>query len=375
MTEIDYYDALSVSRSASPEEIKKAYRQLALKWHPDKNPGDVTAETKFKEIAEAYEVLSDPERRALYDRYGHQGLKAKGFNEPHFSSVQDIFSHFSEIFEGSVFEDLFGGRRRSGGARAGNDLRAEVEVTLEEVVTGVKKTIELRRQVACEECAGSGSRGRSKPTPCPTCKGYGQVESVQGFFSIRRTCPKCHGEGLTVSDPCSRCRGEGRHPARASVEVQIPPGVREGNQLRIHGEADVGVRGGPSGDIYCLIREKRHEFFAREGDDILCEVPISFSDAALGARVEVPTLRGKAELSIPAGTGSGDLLRLKGQGLPSIEGRSVGHLIARVVLETPRKLTPKMRQLFEDLRSAESSTSQPGRTGFFEKIRQYLKGT
>ncbi len=368
MTEIEYYEALGVSREASGEEIKKAYRQLALKWHPDKNPGDKNAERMFKEVAEAFEVLSDPEKRALYDRYGHQGLRSRG-SQPGFASADDILSHFSELFEG-----FFGSSRRSG-PRGGSDLRAELQLTLEEIATGTMKTLELRRQVKCEECSGSGSRGKSKASTCATCKGYGQVESVQGFFSIRRTCPRCHGEGTLISDPCSRCRGDGRHPGRVEIPVEVPAGVREGNQIRIHGEGDVGLRGGPGGDIYCLIREKKHDLFTREGDDIHFEVPISFSDAALGSRVEVPTLRGKVEVNVPPSSHSGEMLRLRGQGLPSLEGRGIGSLIVRIVVETPKKLTPRMRELFEELRGLESSASLPTREGFFERIKKYLKGS
>ncbi len=376
MPEIDYYEALGVSRSASPEEIKKAYRQLALKWHPDKNPGDASAEDRFKEIAEAYEVLCDPDRRQLYDRYGHSGLKARGYSEPHFTTVEDIFEHFSDVFEGSVFEGLFGGgrqRSRRGGGRGGENLRVEVELSLEEVATGAQRSVEIRRQVPCEDCSGCGSRQGSKPVSCPTCRGFGQVESVQGFFSIRRACPRCHGEGAVIGDPCSRCRGEGRHQGKREVVISVPAGVHEGNQLRMHGEGDAGARGGPSGDLYCLIRERRHELFTREGDDILCEVPISFSEAALGAKVDVPTLRGKAEVTIPAGTQSGEMLRLRGQGLPSLEGGGAGSLIVRVVVETPRKLNAKMRELLDELRKAESSASHPARSGFFEKIKSYFK--
>lgn len=369
MTEIDYYESLGVSRKASIEEIKKAYRQLALKYHPDKNPGDASAERLFKEVAEAFEVLSDPEKRAIFDRYGYQGLRSRGHSQPGFASTEDVFNHFSELFEG-----FFGASRRSG-PRGGSDLRAEIQLTLEEIATGTTKTLEIRRQVLCEECGGRGTRGKSKASTCQTCKGHGQVESVQGFFSIRRTCPRCHGEGTFISDPCQRCRGEGRHPGRVEVAVEVPAGVSEGNQIRIHGEGDTGSRGGTSGDVYCLIRERKHELFTREGDDILFEVPVSFSDAALGARVEVPTLRGKAEVNIPAGTHSGELLRLRGQGLPSLEGRRMGSLIVRVIVETPKKLTPKMQELFEELRDLESGASLPGREGFFERIKKYLKGS
>ena len=375
MPKTDYYEALGVARDATPEEIKKAYRLLALKWHPDKNGGDPKAEEKFKEVAEAFEVLSDPRKRGVYDRFGHDGLREGGYRGPTFTSVDEIFSHFSEILGGSLFGDLFegGGRGSRGDHRAGSDLRVEVAVTLEEVASGVERKIEMRRQVACEECGGKGGREGAKAVTCPTCHGYGHIDSVSGFFSIRRPCPRCRGEGETVADPCRACRGEGRRPAKREVTIQIPAGVRQGNQLRVRGEGDVGLRGGPTGDLYCFIRETRHPMFERDGDDLLCEVPISFSDAALGARVEVPGVKGKVRLTVPPGTQSGELLRLRGQGLPSLDGHR-GNLIVRVVVETPRKLNANARRLFEELRDAEAQGSHPARTGFFEKLREYFQG-
>ncbi|HVR76688.1 MAG TPA: molecular chaperone DnaJ [Planctomycetota bacterium] len=378
MPQTDYYEALGVSRTATLEEIKKSYRQLALKWHPDKNPGDMEAERKFKEIAEAFEVLSDSERRQLYDRYGHEGLKARGYSQPGFSSVEDIFSHFSDVFEGSLFGDLFGGarpRRRAGVGSPGSDLRVELEISLEEAASGTRKSIEVRRQVACEECQGRGGREGSKPATCPTCRGHGQVESVQNnIFRIRRACPRCHGEGVTISDPCAKCRGEGRHQGKREVNADLPAGVHDGNQLRIQGEGDAGIRGGSPGDLYCLLHVRKHEFFEREGNDLLCDVPVSFSGAALGAKIEVPTLKGRAEVSIPAGTQSGEVLRLRGLGVPSLDGRGSGSLLVRVVVETPRKLNARQRELLEELQSAESSASQPAQSGFFNKVKRYFKG-
>jgi molecular chaperone DnaJ len=377
MPETDYYEALGVSRDATPEEIKKSYRQLALRWHPDKNQGDPEAEKKFKEIAEAFEVLSDPERRQLYDRYGHEGLRARGFSGSQFSSAEEIFSHFSDIFGGSLF-DLFGGgrpRRRPGEGRTGASLRMAVEVSLEEVATGTRRTVDVRRQVVCEDCRGKGGREGSKLLRCATCGGHGQVEAVHGFFSIRRPCPRCDGEGVTISDPCPSCRGAGRRVGKKEVSIQIPAGIHDGNELRLSGEGDAGERGGPAGDLYCLVSVASHDFFERHRDDILCQLPISFSDAALGARVEIPTLSGRAKVTVPAGTQSGEVLRLRGQGLPSLDGRGNGSLLVKVVIETPRKLTPRARELLEELRGAESQASHPARTGFFEKIKDYLKGT
>ncbi len=374
--EQDYYEVLGVSRDADAEEIKKAYRQLALKWHPDKNPGDPSAEKKFKEIAEAYEVLSDPERRRLYDEYGREGLRARGYQEPSFTSVDDIFRHFSDIFGGSFFEDLFGDfgvrTRRSTGRQAGSDLKASVELTLEEIATGARKLIEIKRQEVCSECRGRGSRGSSGYATCPACGGYGEVETVRGFFSIRRTCPRCRGEGEILRDVCPACKGEGRRPERVQLSVDVPPGAAGGTTLVLRGAGDAGVRGGPRGDLYCVVTEAPHPLFERDGADIVCRVPISFSDAALGTKLDVPTLRGTAKVTVPPGIQSGEVLRLRGQGLPKSDG-SVGSLRVQIVVETPRKLSSEARRLFEELRSLESSAAQPERTGFFEKLKSYFQ--
>jgi molecular chaperone DnaJ len=374
MSQRDYYEVLGVAREASPQEIKKAYRQLALQFHPDKNPGDDTAEARFKEIAEAYEVLGDDERRELYDRYGHEGLRARGYSEPHFGSVEEIFSHFSDIFEGSLFEGLFGGgmgRRGRGGA----DLGVEIDVTLEEVAAGARRTLELRREMRCKECGGTGGRQGAKPVTCASCGGYGQVEMRQGFFSLRRPCPHCHGEGMLVSDPCGACGGEGRRAGRCEVEVNIPAGVHSGTRLRLSGEGQSGRRGAPAGDLYCRVRVLKHAFFERFEDDLLCDVPITFADAALGTKLEIPTIRGKAKLTVPPGCQSGEVLRLKGQGLPSLEHRGFGSQLVRVTVETPRELSPRTRELLEELRSLEESESaHPSRAGFFARLKEHLKG-
>jgi molecular chaperone DnaJ len=379
MPQVDYYEALGVARGATTVEIKKAYRQLALRWHPDKNPGNAEAERKFKEVAEAFEVLSDPERRELYDRYGHEGLRARGFAEPSFSSVEDIFSHFADVFEGSIFEGLFGGgggRRQRGGMveRRGADLRVRLEITLEEAAAGGNRTLNIRRHVPCETCGGSGGRGGTKAVSCETCKGHGVVETVQGFFAVRRPCPRCRGEGVTLEDPCGTCRGEGRVTGKHDVAVRVLPGALEGVEIRVPGEGDAGLRGGPPGDLYCVIIERAHDIFERHGLDLVCTIPVSFPDAALGVKIEVPTLNGQAALSVPAGTQAGDLLRLRGQGLPDIQGRGRGSLLVRVVVETPKKLSSRARELLEELKKEESANSYPARTGFFEKIKDYFKG-
>jgi len=322
-------------------------------------------------------VLSDPERRQLYDRYGKEGLRARGFSGSQFTSVDEIFSHFAEVFEGSLFENFFGNaraRRRPGEGRAGASLRMAIELSLEEVAEGTRRTVEVRRQVACAECGGKGGREGSHPVRCSTCRGHGQVEAVHGFLSLRRPCPTCGGEGVTISDPCPSCRGAGRRPGKREVSFDIPPGVRDGNEIQISGEGDAGERGGPAGDLHCLVSVARHEFFERHGDDLLCQLPISFSDAALGSKVEIPTLSGRAKVTVPPGTQSGEVLRLRGQGLPNLEGGGNGSLLVRVIVETPRKLTSRARELLEELRDAESHASYPARTGFFEKIKEYFKG-
>jgi molecular chaperone DnaJ len=378
MAQRDYYEVLGVARNASVEEIKKAYRKLALKHHPDKNSGDPEAEAKFKEVSEAYEVLSDAERRRLYDQYGHEGLRARGYSGPSFTSVEDIFAQFGDIFEGSLFESLFGQVRRGrsarrGGGRPGADLRIELELTFEEVATGETKSVEITRQGRCDECGASGAKRGSKVETCPTCGGYGQVQESQGFISLRRTCPQCRGEGVYSPSPCSRCRGQGTLPQKKELSIRIPPGVHDGNQIRLAGEGNDGVRGGPAGDLYCQIAVKTHEFFERYQDDVVCEVPLNISEAVLGARIDVPTLRGTAKVSVPPGTHSGEVLRLKGQGFPNLDGYGTGDQLIKVMVETPRKLTPRMRELFEELRLLEQENSTPGRNRFFEKLKNYFK--
>lgn len=377
MAQRDYYEVLGVSRDADETAIKKAYRTLALKHHPDKNPGDQKAEQTFKEVSEAYEVLSNPEKRELYDRYGHEGLKARGYG-PAFTDISDIFSAFSDIFEGSLFDSLglFGGagRRRSRRGTAGSDLRIEVLLDLEEVSSGATKKVEIRRREQCKACSGSGAAPGSQTETCPTCAGYGQVESSTGFFSIRRPCPSCQGEGVRITASCSDCRGEGRVPGSKELKFDIPPGIHDGNQLRLAGEGDAGLRGGPSGDLYCRIRVKKHRIFQRHGQEIICDVPVTFSDVALGSRIEVPTLTGKTTVTIAPGTQSGEVLQLRGKGLPSLEGYGRGDQLVRLVAETPRKLSSTQKRLFEELRELENQKTQPERQGFLDRLREYFTG-
>lgn len=369
MAQADYYEVLGIQRAASAEEIKKAYRRLALEWHPDKRPGDAAAEAKFKEIAEAYEVLSDSEKRDLYDRYGHDGLRARGYSGAHFSSVEDIFSQFSDIFGG-----LFGGATRSRGRGvAGADLRVSLEMTLEQVASGLERTIEIRRKVSCDACRGSGAENGAKPIQCVTCGGYGQVEMSQGFFSIRRPCPRCHGEGQVIVDKCAKCGGEGRLSGTREVLLKVPAGIQDGMQLRVAGEGESGARGGSDGNLYCHISVLPHSIFERDGDDLFCDATISFSDAALGTTVEVPTLGDKASVAIPAGIQSGTVLKVSRAGLPSLERRRPGDLRVRVHVETPRKLSVRQRELFAALKETETGASHPGLMGFIDKIKSYLK--
>jgi molecular chaperone DnaJ len=378
MSQRDYYEVLGVSRTASLAEIKKAYREKAFQCHPDKNPGDPEAERKFKEVSAAYEVLSDDEKRRLYDQYGHEGLSARGYAHT-FTSVDEIFSHFGDIFEGSLFEGLFGARgARRGGSRQGrrgSDLRIDLELTLEDVATGVQRKVEIEREGACTSCRGSGAKSGSAPQTCSTCRGYGQVQTSSGFFTVRRTCPRCYGEGTVISDPCKECGGSGRVAVKRELSIEVPAGVEDGNQLRIAGEGNEGTLGAPSGDLYCRIFVRRHGVFERAGRDIFLEVPVTFSDAALGARIEVPSLDGKTALQVPAGTQSGEVLKLRGKGLPSLDGYGRGDQLVRIVVETPRKLSSKARKLFEEMRELEGQkNAHPARQGFLEKIRDYLRG-
>ncbi len=372
---VDYYKTLGVTRQASDDEIRKAYRKLALKYHPDKNPGDSEAEHKFKEAAEAYDVLRDSEKRSIYDRYGVDGLKSQGAAPAGFSNMEDIFSVFGDLFGGgSVFEGFFsGGRSNPRGAAQGEHLRLDVELTFEEAVQGVEREIEIDRLVGCDTCRGSGLRSGAEPTTCQTCGGVGQVQQSQGFFAIRTTCPSCRGQGQTIEDPCRKCRGEGRVQKSVSIEYELPPGVDEGNRLRLGGQGNEGLRGGPPGDLYLVVRLARHDFFERHGEDVVCEVPISYSQACLGAKITVPTLAGKAEFEVPKGTQPGELLRLKGQGFPDLNGRRVGDQLIRVNLSVPKDLTEEQETLLRDLAKIEETQVRDKHPSFFEKLRKYFE--
>jgi len=372
MADLDYYEVLGVSRDATQDQIKKAYRRLALKYHPDRNPDDPDAAAKFKEAAEAYEVLSDEEKRRRYDRYGKAGLQGAGLHE--WSSVEEIFSTFSDIFGGaggSIFDEFFG--RRGARTPRARSLRVSLEITLEEVLAGTEKTLNLRRAEVCPDCAGRGAPERGFRT-CSTCNGYGELESRQGFFTMRRTCPRCGGSGTVIVEPCGTCQGRGRVEKDVEVTVQIRPGIESGTRLRVRGAGEQAP-GAAAGDLFCDVFVKEHPVFQRSGPDLYCEVPIGYATAALGGQVEVPTLEGgTCELAVPRGTQSGELLRMRGLGLPDMRTGVRGDLVARVVIETPQKLTPRQEELLRELAQIEHVNVSERRKGFLDKVKEYLYG-
>lgn len=370
---VDYYETLSVSRSASGTEIKKAYRKLAMKYHPDKNQGDKKAEEQFKSCTEAYEVLSDEKKRQIYDTYGHDGLKSSGYSGP--GSAEDIFSSFGDIF-GDIFG--FGGGRsqaRRNGPIPGNDLRYDVEISFMEAVHGVEKEIKLSKNETCSTCDGTGSRPGSTPEVCPGCNGRGQVIRSQGFFQMSSTCPQCRGEGVIITQPCTDCHGQGLREKSKTVSLKIPAGVDTGARMRLRGEGEGGRRGGPAGDLYVIIHVEEHEFFKRDGTTIYCRFPVAMVSAALGVTAEIPTIHGKKELVIPAGSQSGEMFTLKQEGVPSLRGGGRGDMVVSLHVLTPTKLSDDQRLLlqeFAELRQ-EDSDEQENR-GFFKKIFHEVLG-
>ena len=362
----DYYEVLSVTRNASAEDVKKAYRQSAMKHHPDRNPGNQKAEEMFKEATEAYQVLSDPRKKQVYDQYGHAGLDSSGASG--FSSAG-----FGDIFE-DIFEDFFGGAtgRRQSRAQKGGDLGVAVEISFEESAFGVEKTLNVRREESCSTCKGEGSKPGTEKKNCSTCHGSGQVLASSGFFSISRPCPKCHGQGSVIEHPCSSCRGSGRVLADRKIQAKVPGGVSTGLRLRMPGEGEAGHRGGPRGDLYVEIHVKPHEIFTREDDDIICEVPISMAQAALGCEIEVPTLAGPAGLKIPAGTQNGRSFKLKGKGFPSLRGHGLGDEEIRVIVETPTQLTEKQAALLRQFAESTGEKVNPLSTSFLDKVKKAL---
>jgi molecular chaperone DnaJ len=374
----DYYDVLGVGRSATGEEVKRAYRKLAVKFHPDKNPDDPHAEEKFKELGEAYDVLMDPEKRAAYDRFGHAafasggaGFGRGGFHDP-FEIFREVFG--GGDFGGGIFETLFGGGgARSDDRRRGSDLRYDMEIKLEEAAFGAEKQIEIEKLDACDKCGGTGAESGSHKARCPTCAGRGQVVSSRGFFHISQTCPRCHGAGEIIEKPCQKCRGEGRVEKLSRVNLKIPAGIREGTRLRSLANGEAGVDGGSPGDLYVVVHIKEHNIFQREGDDLYCEVPIPFPVAALGGEIDVPTLEGKAHLKVPAGTQSGQMFKLRGKGIINVNGRGHGELFARLIVEVPSRLNAEQRLKLEEFAALCGEENTPMRRSFFERAKEFFK--
>lgn len=386
MSKRDYYEILGVNKDATNEEIKRAYRRLALKHHPDRNPErHQEAEEKFKEICEAYEVLSDAQKRQTYDQFGHEGLRGAfkgtgGFDWTdftHFNDLEDIFGNFSDIFSNFGIElGNFGFGGFSGGrprARRGSDLEVELEIALQEAAQGTEKVVRIPRLESCSVCRGEGAKPGTKKVRCPECQGSGQVQAMGGFFTISRTCARCRGEGKIIQSPCPKCRGAGRVKAEKKMHVKIPPGAGTGMKLRISGEGETGARGGRSGDLYIAIYVKPDEIFERHDNNLLCEVPIGFAQAALGAEIEVPSLNGKVKMRLPAGTQSGKIFRLRGKGLPDVHGYGRGDELVKVIVETPTGLNAKQRQLLEEFSQACGEDVNPLSRTFMEKLKRLFK--
>jgi molecular chaperone DnaJ len=368
----DYYEVLGVDRQANDEDVKRAYRRLAMQYHPDRNVGDPEAEVKFKEASEAYEVLRDPEKRRRYDRYGHAGLD--GMNMPHFNDAQSVFDLF-----GDIFGDIFGQRARRG-PPPGRDLQAVIEIDLVEAARGTTKTINLSREEICPDCTGSGSRPDSRPATCRRCNGHGVVVQSQGFFRVQQTCRGCGGRGVVITDPCAGCRGNGRVIARRSLEIAVPPGVDTDNRIRLSREGDAGQPGAPAGDLYVVIRVREHAIFQREGEHLHCHVPITFSQAALGGDIDVPTLDGPLVHKLKGGVQSGDVVYISARGMPVLEGGRLrgpsgrrGDLLVHLIVETPRHLTKRQEELFRELAEIDQKQVSPERKSFLEKLRDFFK--
>ncbi len=380
MAKRDYYEVLGVNKSDDIGTIKKAYRKTALKYHPDRNPGDQSAEEKFKEAAEAYEVLSDEDKRARYDRFGHAGVSGNGG----FSggmSMEDIMDQFSDIFGGSPFDTFFGGgsgRSRRGRGTRGSNLRIKVALTLPEVAKGTTKKIKVKKQVSCGTCGGNGAKDSSSIGTCSTCGGSGYVRQVRSTFlgqmQTTTACPTCAGSGQVVTAKCSTCKGEGRNYEAATIEIEIPAGVEEGMQLSMRGHGNAGQNGGPAGDLLITIEEKPHEFLKRDGANVIYDLYLNFADAALGTSVEVPTIEGKVKIKVPAGTQAGKIFRLKGKGLPVVQSYQHGDQLIHVSVWTPKKLSNAEKKLLEKIRDLPNFTPQPGKSdkGFFEKMKDYF---
>ena len=375
MSKRDFYEILGVNRHASEEEIKKAYRKLAMKHHPDRNPDNAKSEEHFKEAKEAYEILSDGQKRAAYDQYGHAGVDPQAG----MGGFGGGAGGFSDAF-GGIFDEIFGGASRSGGGGRANvyrgaDLRYNLEITLEQAAFGTETKIRIPTMEACEPCKGSGAKAGTQPKTCPTCQGSGQVRLQQGFFSIQQTCPKCHGTGRFIADPCGSCQGAGRVKQHKTLAVKIPAGVDEGDRIRLSGEGEHGVNGGPSGDLYVQIHLKAHSVFQREQNDLHCEMPISFTTAALGGEIEIPTLDAVAQIKIPAETQSGKIFRLRGKGIKGVRSHTHGDLLCHVVVETPINLTDRQKELLQELEessSGDSARHNPRAKSWMDRVREFF---
>jgi len=372
----DYYEMLGVARGADDKTLKAAFRKLAMQYHPDRNPGDKSAEIKFKEVAAAYEILKDPQSRAAYDRYGHAAFENGGNGAAGFPG--DFGATMTDIFD-NIFGDMMGGRRGAttsrGGRERGGDLRYNMDITLEEAYAGKTAEIEVPTKVTCRTCSGSGSKPGSQPKTCPTCEGAGRVRAAQGFFSIERTCPNCQGRGQVISDPCPECHGGGRVTEHRKLSVNIPAGIEDGTRIRLAGEGEAGLRGGPAGDLYIFLSVKPHEFFQRDGADIFCRVPISVTTAALGGDFQVPTIDGgNTRVKIPEGTQAGKQFRLKNKGMPVLRSAKIGDMYIQVAVETPQNLSRRQRELLEEFEQVSSAENNPESTGFFARVRDFLDG-
>ena len=377
----DYYEVLGVAKTATPDELKKAYRKLAIKYHPDKNPGNKEAEEKFKELSQAYEVLSDPQKRQQYDQFGPDAFSSSARSQSAsgagFGGFHDPFDIFSQVFGsagGSIFDDLFGGgsRRNPNGRQDGSDLRYDLEIDFEDAGYGADKKIVIPRLDACDRCNGSGCEPGSSKVRCNRCGGSGQISMAQGFFSIRQACPACGGTGQMVKNPCTKCHGEGQVRVEKTLQIHIPPGVDTGSRLRVAGEGEGGRNNGRNGDLYVVIHVRPHDVFRREGNDVLCEVPIDFVTAALGGVIEVPTISGKAKMRIPEGTQSGTVLRLKGKGVPSLRGGYRGDQHVRIFVEVPTALSKDQKDLLQKFAQSCGTNVNPMRESFLEKAKRFF---
>ena len=376
MSKRDYYEVLGVEREATDQQIKSAYRKLAMKHHPDRNPNDRDAEERFKEAAEAYAVLADREKRGMYDRFGHAAVNGSsggaGFDPTIFADFSDIFSNLGDAFG---FGDLFGGRRRRGGPQRGSDLRYDLEITFEESAKGAETTIQIPREESCETCNGSGAAAGTSPETCNQCRGAGQLRYQQGFLTVARPCPNCRGTGKTIAKPCQSCRGAGRISQERKLTVKIPAGIATGQRMRLQNEGEHGSAGGPPGDLYVVVHVQDHHFFHREGDDLFCELPIGYPVMTLGGEVKVPTLNGRDELHIPAGTQPGARFKLRGKGMPNVSGRGHGDLHVIAAVAVPKKLSKEQKHLLEELAKTlpqqddDFERSESGEKPFFERVK------